>query len=57
MDQPFKGIEAYQGLLERLERAETIAALRVVLEEEARGEARPARDALAELQRKHGTPG
>src|SRR5439155_20503127 len=35
--------EAYQEILERLERAETVAALRVALDQEARGEARPAR--------------
>ncbi len=46
--------EAYQELLERLERAETVAALRVALEEEARGEARPAREALETLLREHG---
>src|SRR3954454_21617028 len=45
---------AYQELLERLDRAETVAALRVALEQEARGEALPAREALEELRQKHG---
>ena len=38
-------------LLDRLDRAETVAALRVALEEEARGEALPARHALDEMRR------
>ena len=46
--------EAYQQLLDRLEHAETVAALRVALAEEARGEAVPARPALEALGRKHG---
>jgi prevent-host-death family protein len=46
--------EAYQQLLERLEQAETIAALRVALAEEARGEAVPAAEALQALGQKHG---
>lgn len=45
---------AYQHLLDRLERAETVAALRVALEEESRGEARPAREALEDLRQTHG---
>src|SRR5687767_2073229 len=49
--------EAYQEMLDRLERAETVAALRVALEPEERGEARPVREALEELRRKHGIPG
>lgn len=48
--------EAYQQMLERLERAETVAALRVALEEEARGEARPARAALGEIRQKYAIP-
>ena len=46
--------EAYQELLERLERAETVAALQVALAQEERGEARPAREALEELRQKYG---
>jgi prevent-host-death family protein len=46
--------EAYQQLLDRLEQAETIAALRVALAEDARGEAVPAVEALRSLGRKHG---
>jgi prevent-host-death family protein len=49
--------DAYQAMLDRLERAETVAALRVALEEEARGEAQPAREALEALGKKHGIPG
>ena len=49
--------EGYQQLLDRLERVETVAALRVALEEEERGEALPARAALEALGRKHGLPG
>ena len=46
---------AYQAMLERVERAETVAALRKGIEEFERGEFRPAREALEELRRKHGT--
>lgn len=49
--------EAYQVLLDRLERAETIAAVRMAMEEFDRGEGRPAREALEELREKHGIPG
>lgn len=42
--------EAYQEILERLERAEAVAALRKGMEEFARGEGRPAREALEELR-------
>lgn len=49
--------EAYQQLLERLDRAETVAALRVALAEEERGEAVPAMEALKALGQKHGLPG
>jgi prevent-host-death family protein len=45
---------AYQEMLERVERAETVAALRQGIEEFERGEGRPAREALQELGRKHG---
>lgn len=46
---------AYQAMLDRVERAETVAALRKGIEEFERGEFRPARKALEELRRKHGT--
>ncbi|HXU38986.1 MAG TPA: type II toxin-antitoxin system Phd/YefM family antitoxin [Blastocatellia bacterium] len=46
---------AYQAMLDRVERAETVAALRKGIEEVERGEFRPARKALKELRRKHGT--
>jgi prevent-host-death family protein len=45
---------AYQEMLERIERAETVAALRQGIEEFETGEGRPAREALEELRRKHG---
>jgi prevent-host-death family protein len=45
---------AYQEMLERVQRAETLAALRQGIEEFERGEGRPAREALEELRRKHG---
>lgn len=46
--------DAYQDLLDRLERAEVIAAIRQGLSEFERGEGRPARVALEELRAKHG---
>ena len=46
--------KAYQEMLERIERAETVFALRQGIEEFGRGEGRPAREALEELRRKHG---
>lgn len=48
--------EAYQEMLDRLETAETIAAIRKGMEEFDRGEGRPAREALEELRQKHGIP-
>ena len=45
---------AYQAMLDRVERAETVAALRKGTEEFERGEFRPAREALEALRRKHG---
>lgn len=47
---------AYQKMLERIERAETVAALRQGMEEFERGEGRLAREALEELRRKHDIP-
>ncbi|MBV9387243.1 MAG: type II toxin-antitoxin system Phd/YefM family antitoxin [Chroococcidiopsidaceae cyanobacterium CP_BM_ER_R8_30] len=46
--------EAYQELLDRLERAESIAAIRQGIAEFERGEGRPARQALEALRAKHG---
>jgi prevent-host-death family protein len=48
--------EGYQAMLDRLERAETVAALRQGMEEFARGEGRDAREAFEELRHKHGIP-
>ena len=45
---------SYQELLDRVERAETVAAVRKAMEEFDRGEGRPAREALEELRVKHG---
>ena len=45
---------AYQQLLERLEYAETLAAIRKGIEEFERGQGKPAREALEELRAKHG---
>lgn len=46
--------KAYQQMLERIEQAETVAALRQGVAEFERGEGRPAREALEELRQKHG---
>ncbi len=46
--------EAYQELLERVEYAETVAALRQGIQDFEQGNSRPARQALAELREKHG---
>ncbi len=46
--------EAYQAMLERIERAEAVAAIRKGIDEFERGEGRPARQALEELRQKHG---
>ena len=45
--------EAYQDLLDRLERAEAIADIRQGLAEFERGEGLPAREALETLRAKH----
>jgi prevent-host-death family protein len=47
---------AYQQLLDRVERAETVAAIRKSIEDFERGKFRPARKALEELRKKHGVP-
>jgi hypothetical protein len=46
--------EAYQIMLDRTERAETVEAIRKGIESFVRGEGRPAREALEELRQKHG---
>jgi len=44
---------AYQAILERIERAEAVAAIRKGMDEFERGEGRSARKSLEELRRKH----
>lgn len=46
--------EAYQAMLERVERAEAVEAIRKGIESFERGEGKPAREALGELRKKHG---
>jgi prevent-host-death family protein len=46
--------ESYQTMLDRLERAETIAAIRQGMKEFAEGKGRPVREALEELLTRHG---
>ena len=48
---------AYQKLLDRLEYAESVAAIRQGIEECDRGEAKLAKEALEELRAKHGRSG
>jgi prevent-host-death family protein len=48
---------SYQELLDRVERAETVAAVRQAMAEFDRGEGRPAREALEELRDRHGLSG
>lgn len=48
--------ESYQTILERLERAESVVAIRQGIEEFARGDGRDAREAFEELRQKHGIP-
>jgi PHD/YefM family antitoxin component YafN of YafNO toxin-antitoxin module len=48
--------EAYQEMLDKLERSETVAAIRQAAEQFERGEGRPARKALETLRKKHGIP-
>jgi prevent-host-death family protein len=48
---------SYQDLLDRVERAETVAAVRQAMEEFERGEGRPAWEALEELRAKLGLSG
>ena len=46
--------ESYQLLLDRLERAETVAAIRRGMEQTERGEAIPLEEAEKRLRKKHG---
>ena len=46
--------EAYQEMLDKIERTETVAAIKTAAEEFERGEGRPARKALEKLRKKHG---
>jgi PHD/YefM family antitoxin component YafN of YafNO toxin-antitoxin module len=46
--------ESYQELLDRLDRAEAVAAIKEAMGQFERGEGRPAREALEELRKKHG---
>lgn len=46
--------ESYQSILERLERAETIAAITRGIEQAARGEGMPLEKAEAHLRKKRG---
>jgi PHD/YefM family antitoxin component YafN of YafNO toxin-antitoxin module len=48
--------ESYQALLDALERAETIAGIRVGLDSMARGEGEPAQKALETMRKKHRIP-
>jgi PHD/YefM family antitoxin component YafN of YafNO toxin-antitoxin module len=48
--------EAYQRILEALDRAEAVQGIRAGLESIKRGEGRPAREVLDELRRKHDIP-
>lgn len=46
--------ESYQELLDRLDRAEAVAAIKQAMDQFDRGQGRPARGALEELRKKHG---
>lgn len=46
--------ESYQLMLDRLERAETVAAIRHGMEQTERGEAIPLEEAEKRLRKKHG---
>jgi predicted transcriptional regulator len=48
-----KGPSSYQALMERVERLETIAAVKEGLEDVAAGRTRPAQEALEALARKY----
>jgi PHD/YefM family antitoxin component YafN of YafNO toxin-antitoxin module len=49
--------ESYQELLDRLDRAEAVAAIKQAMDQFERGEGRPAREALEQLRKKHGVSG
>ena len=46
--------ESYQEMLDRLERAETLASIRRGMDQAARGEGIPLREAEKRLRKKHG---
>jgi prevent-host-death family protein len=48
--------EAYQEVMERLERAEALQGIQRGLDEFEQGQGRPAREAPEELRAKHGIP-
>jgi PHD/YefM family antitoxin component YafN of YafNO toxin-antitoxin module len=48
--------ESYQSMTERLQRMETIAAIREGLESAERGELKPAEQVFAEMKAKYGLP-
>jgi prevent-host-death family protein len=48
--------ESYQEMLDRLEHAETVAAIRRGMEQAARGEGIPLEEAEKRLRKKHGFP-
>ncbi len=48
--------EAYQRILEALDRAEAVGGIRAGLESVKRGEGRPAHEVFDELRRKHNIP-
>lgn len=48
------GAEDYEELLERLEQAETVKAIKTGIEAFENGESRPAREALTDLKKKYG---
>lgn len=48
--------EAYQKLLEAVERAETVAGIRRGLESMKQGKGRPAEEFFAEMRKKHKIP-
>jgi len=45
---------SYQQLLDRIERADTVAAIKQAMAQFDRGEGRPARPALEQLRKRHG---
>jgi PHD/YefM family antitoxin component YafN of YafNO toxin-antitoxin module len=48
--------EAYQRIIEALDRAQAVQGIRAGLESIRRGEGRPAREVFDELRRKHDIP-